>query len=463
MNINKRISEILVLLINAAKWVMFASVTGLLIGLSTTVIVKSLEFVINLSSVYSYSLFLLPFGLMASAWITSSWAPEAGGQGLERVIQAIHYRSGKIHGQVIPAKLIATILTIGAGGSAGSVGPCAQIGGGLASVFSDLCKLDDSDRKTLVICGISAGFASVLGTPIAAAFFGVEALFVGSLAYQVLLPSVIAATVSHQVALACGLQYWQVPLEAVPSISLSMLPWVMGGGIAFGLCAILLIEGITLGMYVSLRIHVHPAIKGLLGGFVLLGVAFLFSQEVLGLGVDVIQHTIQGHQVVWYIFLVKILATSVTLNFGGSGGIILPICFVGTTAGALFGALFNLPTDLFAALGLAGVLAGAINTPITAVLLAIELFGLPVGAYAIVICAISFLISGHRSAIPTQLLAINKAPAIQGPLKEEIGKGRSEIEPWNEQLKFYQAMMKRYMFNSKKSGQNEQKKKPSEP
>ena len=452
----------MVLLINVAKWVVLASVTGLFIGLSTTGVLKCLDFVIHVSSLSPLSVFLLPFGLMASAWITSSLAPEAGGQGLERVIQAVHYRSGRIHGQVIPAKLIATILTIGAGGSAGSVGPCAQIGGGLASVFSDLFRLDKSDRKTLVICGISAGFASVLGTPIAAAFFGVEALFVGSLAYQVLLPSVIAAMVSHQVALALGIQFWSVPLETVPSISLSMFPWVIGGGIAFGLCAILLIEGVSQGLHVSIRMRMHPAIKGLLGGFMLLGIAFLFSQKVLGLGVDVIQNTIQGHHVVWYIFLVKILVTSITLNFGGSGGIILPICFVGTTAGALFGTLFNLPTDLFAALGLAGLLAGAINTPITAVLLAIELFGLPVGAYAILICAISFLMSGHRSAIPTQLLAINKAPAIQTVLEEEISKVKSEIEPWSEQLKGYQAILKRYTFKSKKSGQNNSIKKNSE-
>ncbi len=216
-------------------------------------------------------------------------------------------------------------------------------------------------------------------------------------------------------------------------------------------------------MHLSLRMNVQPVIKGLLGGFLIWGVAFLFSKNVLGLGVDVIQGTMQGDQIVWYMFLIKILVTSITLNFGGSGGIILPICFVGTTAGALFATLFNLPTDLFAALGLVGLLAGAINTPLTAVLLAIELFGLPIGAYAIVICAISFLISGHRSAIPTQLLAINKAPAIQTPLKEEIGKSKWRIAPWNEQLKSYQETIDRYKFWSQKSGRKESSKKNFEP
>jgi len=173
--------------------------------------------------------------------------------------------------------------------------------------------------------------------------------------------------------------------------------------------------------------------------------------------VDVIQDTIQGDHIVWYFFLIKILVTSITLNFGGSGGIILPICFVGATAGALFGEIFNLPTDLFAMLGLAGLLAGAINTPITAVLLAIELFGLPVGTYAIVICAISFLISGHRSAIPTQLLAFNKAPAIHATLKQEIGQTKAEIDPWNIQLKPYKEILKRYDFRARQSGQRGKK------
>ena len=448
---------------NVAKWVILASVAGLLVGLSTTVILKTLKFVISVSSGYSYSLALLPLALMASSWITSSFAPEAGGQGLERVIQAVHYRSGKIHGQVIPAKLIATLMTIGGGGSAGIVGPCAQIGGGLASVFSDIFKLDDEDRKTLVICGMSAGFASVLGTPIAAAFFGVEALFVGSLAYQVLLPSVIAATVSHQVALNLGVEYWIFPLESVPSISLSLLPWILGAGIVFGLCSILLIEGITVGMHVALRINLHPAIKGFLGGLALLGVAFLFSEKVLGLGVDVIKDSLQGHHIIWYIFLIKILVTSITLNFGGSGGVILPICFVGATAGALFGEIFHLPTDLLAGLGLAGLLAGAINTPLTAVLLAVELFGLPVGAYAIVICAISFLISGHRSAIPTQLLALNKAPAIHATLKQEISQTKAEIDPWNIQLRPYKDLFRGYKFRGRNPKPSDQKGKSSEP
>ena len=460
---NNRISEILVLLVYVTKWVILATITGIIVGLSTTGFLMGLEGVMSLVSLTTtFGLILLPLGLMASAWITSRLAPEAGGQGLERVIQAVHYRSGHIQAQVIPAKLIATLLTVGTGGSAGSVGPCAQIGGGLCSVFADLVKLDDSDRKTLVISGISAGFAAVLGTPLAAAIFGVEALFVGSMGYQVLLPSVISAMVSYQVAIHAGIPYWSLSLEAVPTLSFSIFPWLIGGGIVFGLCSILFIEGMDYGKEISMQMPTHPALNGLIAGSGISGIAFFLTPDVLGLGVNVIQETIQGHHVIWYLFLVKILVTSLTLNFGGSGGIILPICFVGTTVGAFFASIFSLPNDLFAILGLAGLLAGAINTPLTALLLSIELFGLSVGPFVLVICAISFLISGHRSALPTQVLTIHKAPAIRTVLQEEISKTKADIPPWSEQLKWYQEIFQRYSFGTKKPDAGKEQKSDSE-
>ncbi len=101
---------------------------------------------------------------------------------------------------VVPVKLVATIITLATGGSAGKEGPCAQIGAGLSSVFADLFRFNDAERKKLVICGISAGFAAVFGTPIAGAIFGVEVLFAGSILYEVLLPSFISGIMAYQVS-----------------------------------------------------------------------------------------------------------------------------------------------------------------------------------------------------------------------------------------------------------------------
>lgn len=439
---NTRITEELVLLIDVAKWLFLATGVGLLVGLSTTFFLKALHSVMAGAALVPYSLLLLPLGLCASAWITSSLAPEAGGQGVERVIQAVHLRSGRIKAQVIPAKIAATLLTIGTGGSAGNVGPCAQIGGGLCSWVADILRFSDDDRKTLVICGISAGFASVLGTPIAGAFFGVEALFVGALAYQVLLPSVVAAIVGHQVTVFFGISVWTTPLEIASSFNGSFLLWAILAGAVFGLCALILIEGIHLGRRVAFQAKLPPPLLGFLAGFAILGIASLSSTTLLGLGEDVIQDMVAGQEIFWYAFLFKIILTSITLNFGGSGGIIMPICFVGATAGALFGQVFQLDSGVFAALGIAGLLAGAVNTPITAVFLSLELFGVQIGTCAMVTCAISFLISGHRSAIPTQLLQLHKAPGIRSDLNQEVSETQFFIDSWDVRVKVIKEKIK---------------------
>ena len=109
--------------------------------------------------------------------------------------------------------LLRRLLTLASGGSAGKEGPCAQIGAGLSSVFADLFKFNDSERKKLVICGISGGFAAVFGTPIAGAIFGVEVLFAGSILYDVLLPSFISGIMAYQVSSFFGITYFYHPLK----------------------------------------------------------------------------------------------------------------------------------------------------------------------------------------------------------------------------------------------------------
>ena len=164
-----------------------------------------------------------------------------------------------------------------------------------------------------------------------------------------------------------------------------------------------------------------PPLYGAIGGSLLLGIAWLTSPEVLGLGKETIQRALDGGTIVWALIFGKILTTALTLNTGGSGGIILPICFVGATSGSALGWILGQDPSLFAALGLTGLLAGAINTPITAVLLGLELFGIASGPYLLLSCTIAFLLSGHRSAIPTQLLQFTKAPALQASMNREVG------------------------------------------
>jgi H+/Cl- antiporter ClcA len=325
----RQLSEEVILFIHVAKWLLLAAAVGILVGLTSTGFVLFLNLVIDMGSRTTWTYWLLPLGLALSAWLTSAHVPEAGGQGVEQVIRAIHLHSGKMRWQVIPAKIIATILTIGAGGSAGNVGPCIQIGSGLSSFLADALQFDSYDRKTLVICGLSAGFSSILGTPLAGALFGIEALFVGSLGYQVLFPSVVAALVGFLTASFLGMPAMNFVASSFPTFDTSLLLLSLVGGVVFGIVSMVFVECLNGGKRLMYYFPASPPLHGAIGGSLLLGIAWLASPEVLGLGKETIQRALDGGTVVWALILGKILTTSLTLNTGGSGGIILPICLSG--------------------------------------------------------------------------------------------------------------------------------------
>jgi H+/Cl- antiporter ClcA len=252
----------------------------------------------------------------------------------------------------------------------------------------------------------------------------VEVLFVGTILYEVLLPSFIAGITAYQVSSALGIHYFYHPVNLLPGFSEAFFLKVILAGVFFGLCSMMLIETLRLGENLSARIRIWAPFKGLIGGGVLVLLALAFSNRFLGLGLETIEACLRGESVPWFAFLLKPLFTSITLNFGGSGGIVTPIFFVGATSGALFASVLGLNVATFSAIGFTSVLAGAANTPIAASILAVELFGPVVAPYATVACVISFLMTGHRSVYHSQVLSMRKSESIQ----VEIGKEMENIE-----------------------------------
>jgi H+/Cl- antiporter ClcA len=415
----------IVLFISVCKWCVLGTLVGVAVGLAVAVFLKALDYSIALTGQFPYYFLLLPIALLVSGAMTKYLASEAEGHGTAMIINALHKRSGRIRPSTVLVKLAATLITIASGGSAGKEEPGAQLGAGLSSLFADLLKFDDRDRRKLVICGVSAGFASVFGTPLGGAIFGVEVLFIGGLMYDVLLPAFIAGIVSYQVSAALGITYFYGPLQFVPVFSGFFLAQVIFAGIFFGIVALLLIELFNLIKKAAERLSLWAPAKGIIGGAVLILLTLAFSTQYLGLGLETTQATLQGQPVVWYAFLLKIVFTSITLGFGGTGGIITPIFFIGSTAGSLFAQVFGLNSATFAAIGLVAVLAGTTNTPIAASIISVELFGPAVAPYAAVACVVSYVISGHRSIYPTQVLATEKSRSIQ----VQIGKEVTECEP----------------------------------
>ncbi len=420
----RKVLESSILFISIVKWLFLASCAGIAVGVSTTLFLEALEAGINFAGGYRYYFIAIPAAFVLSVLLVKYLAPQAEGHGTEKVIEAVHRYSGKINPLVVPIKLIATVITIAAGGSAGKEGPCAQIGAGICSTISDIFRFDNKDRKKMVICGISAGFATVFGTPIAGAIFGVEVLFVGAMLYDVLLPSFVAGIVGYQVSSSLGVTYFHEPLRFVPVFSSTLFIKVCISGLFFGLCSLVFIEMLRFFERTSRHMKRNKIYRAITGGTVLVILAFIFSTSYLGLGLETIIKAIEGDSVNPMAFILKMLFTSITLTFGGSGGIVTPIFFVGATAGSTFGSLFGLDRSLFAAIGMVGLLAGAANTPISASIMAVELFGPQVGPYAAVACIISFLMTGHRSVYPSQILAMEKSAS----LAVEKGREMRDIE-----------------------------------
>ncbi len=417
------ISEIIeefVLFTSVTKWLILATLTGIIVGASTTFFLKTLEFCTAYMMEKEYYYFLLPIAMFVSSLIVKYLASDAEGHGTEKVIEAIHKRAGKINVAVIPVKFIATVITVASGGSVGKEGPCAQIGGGVSSILADVFRFDDDDRKKLVICGISTGFSTVFGTPIAGAIFGIEVLFIGNLFYDALFPSFVAGMIGYQVARVLGVTYFYRHIEFVPVFSGPFFLEVVLAGIFFGLCSFLMIEVLESLKTATDRLRVWKPAKGLVGGLVLVFLALLFSQRFLGLGLETIRDALEGRDIGWHASFMKMIFTSVTLNFGGSGGIVTPIFFVGSTAGSLFADIAGADRATFAAIGLVALLAGAANTPIAASIMSVELFGPKIAPYAAIACIVSYLITGHRSVYPSQIVVRSKSSSVYVESGKEI-------------------------------------------
>ncbi len=413
------------LLISTLKWSSLGAGAGVCVGAATRGFLWSLAAAaqamrrLELGSLPYYA--LLPLALPLCVWMIRRFAPTARGHGTEAVIAAVHQRSGRIDWKVAPVKLGATVLTIATGGSVGKEGPCAQIGAALTSLFADLLRLSDADRRRLVICGIGAGFAAVFGTPISGALFGIEVLALGRIEYEVLFPCLIAGIVSH---LVCGVAPPVAAVqESLGSLGQTTLVGLsLAAGVAFGLMALLLIESMRGIERFLRRWEEHPYRIAFGGGVVLCVFFALAGDAYAGLGTRSIDAALAGGAgVATLAFAAKIFATSVTLETGGSGGIVTPLFFIGATGGSALARLAGLPAGAFGAFGLIGVLAAAANTPLAAAVMGMELLPGPVGVYAALCGVTAYLIVGHRSVYASQKLGFSKSPALEVRLGGTIG------------------------------------------
>lgn len=389
------------------RWLVFSVVIGGIVGLIGTAFGYAMQYATGFRAEHNWIIYCLPLlGLVIAAIYQKGGLRKNKGTNL--VLEAVS-SDETIPARVAPAIFISTVLTHLGGGSAGREGAALQLGGSLGTFLGKFFKLDDNDRKISVMCGMSAAFAALFGTPVTAAIFPMEVVSVGIMHYAALVPCAISSVVAAGIAKAFGLHAESFPVETVPVMGIGtvgklILLAILCGGVSVIFCSVLhTVEKLfkTKIPNVYLRVAVG-------GAMIIIMTLLVGSQEYNGAGMNVIERCVMEGEVFWAAWVLKLLFTAVTLGSGFRGGEIVPAFFVGATFGCLVGQLIGLSPMLAAACGMVGVFCGVTNCPIASLFMAMELFGTAGIQYYLLMIAVSYCMSGYTGLYGSQKIMYSK-------------------------------------------------------
>lgn len=301
-----------------------------------------------------------------------------------------------------PLVFISSLLTHVAGGSAGREGTAVQMGGAIADQFTSIFKLTTTERKTILIMGVSAGFAAVFGTPWAAAIFALEIMSFKKIKFENIIPSFVAAFGAHYICLAWQVKHTVYSIDIIPSITVSNISWTLLAGIIFGVTAFVFIQSNKLLEGLFSKIKFEP-MRPFIGGIIIaLLIVVANSTKYIGLGIPSIIDAFNepaGN----FDFALKILLTSLTLSAGFKGGEVTPLFFIGATLGNILIWFIPLPMALLAGMGFVAVFAGATHCVIASIIMGMELFGIQAGMYVGLASLVAYFASGMNGIYSAKL------------------------------------------------------------
>ncbi len=387
-----------------ARWLVLAGGTGIILGVIGGLFGRSITAVTEFRGEHPWMLYLLP---AAGLLIVAIYKLDPYKTGTNRVLEGI--QSGTfVPLRMAPLIIISTVLTHAFGGSAGREGAALQLGGSIGGTIGKWLKFDEYDHKIMIMCGMSAGFAALFGTPLTATVFAMEVISVGMMQYAALVPCAVAALAGKNVAKLVGAhaEHFVIPLDVYMDLKSALLTIFLAV-----LCAAV---SILFCMILHKTEHFlkekfpNEWIRVIVGAcFVILLTKILETTDYLGAGMHVIERAVAG-EVIVTAFLLKMIFTAVSLGSGFRGGEIVPTLFVGATFGCLYGQLTGMEPALMAACGMISVFCGVTNCPLSSLLLSFELFGFSCVPFFLLSVGVSYLESGYYGLYHSQKILYSK-------------------------------------------------------
>jgi H+/Cl- antiporter ClcA len=375
---------------NVLLWVAILTLVSLVVGAAGAGFLHALEAVTRLYQSTPWLLVSLPFIGLLTVWLYKGPLKTSAG-GVKALIAQIKAPTSPLPAAMGPSIIGTTLLSHLGGASVGREGTALQMGGAIADQGSRWIELTDSERRTLILCGVSAGFAAVFGTPIAAAIFALE--FVRQRSWAIipcLATAYLADLVGRKLFFATHANY-RLPAPATYDLK------GLGSAVALGLaCGGIAWFYVWLSRREAARPNPEPYARIFFTGTLFsAAIYFHHSADLTGLGLPVIESALV-EPAAPLTFIFKLVFTLMCVTAGFRGGEVTPLFFVGATLGSAAAVLLSLPFNVCAALGFVAVFAGAGAVPLACAVMACELFGWSIGGYALIACAMSWLVAGRK-------------------------------------------------------------------
>ena len=389
------------------KWITLGSFVGVIVGIIANLFHGTLEWATEFHGQNPWLIWLLPVGGVFIAWLYKHWGMEKD-KGTNFILIAVRSNE-QVALRTTPLIFISTVVTHLFGGSSGREGAALQLGGSIASRLGGAFRLNEKDNHVITMCGMSAGFAALFGTPLAAVVFSMEVITVGIMHYSAIVPCLIAALIATSMASSLGFH----PTAFVITNAIVEIEFisVLRVGLLGVLCALV---SILFCIVIEKTIHYYKhymkdlRLRACMGGVLVIILTYTVgSRDYNGAGMDIIHRAVAG-EARPEAFLLKMVFTALTLGAGYKGGEIVPSLFIGATFGCVIAPLIGLPPSFAAGLGMTAVFCGVTNCPMASLILGIELFGIEGLVYYALCCGISYMLSGYYGLYTAQKIMYSK-------------------------------------------------------